>query len=258
MQPTRVSKVVRVGALLVALALLSSSLLFTDSRAASYPFTVYLPLAHGPQPPAPAPTAPPAPTPTTAPAGQIVARGFTGYYDLGDHFSFGEVINHLDVPIYNVELLITYRNAAGAVVATDEASAILERIEARSSSPIENIYFNAPSGITRIEGAITAWARTSSINYQPVTILSTEQTIGPGSGGPVLEGQGRNDTGQPMSRVLLVASFRDAAGNVVNVFYDYPVQSSLQPGQTFNYRIETLDSTLADTTGLVQGRGVIQ
>lgn len=192
------------------------------------------------------------PPPARAAAG-VTARGLTGQYDLGDYFSYGEVVNELDVPVYNVELRLDYLDEAGEVVATDEAAAVLTRVEPRSTAPVVNTYYGAPSGIQRQVATVTAWSRESPLPWHAVTIQ--EARARPGVTGAVVEGRGRNDSGRPLSSVKLVASFRDAAGQVVGVFFDYPVTGALLPGATFDFTLETMDDSVEGATVLVQGEG---
>lgn len=186
-------------------------------------------------------------------AQRVVARGVTGYYDLGDYRVYGEVANNLDVPVYDVRLSVTFRNAAGKIVATGEAAPTLDRIEPRSTSPFADLQYGAPSGIVSRTVTVEGYSLKGPLNYQPVTILSAAKRSG--ILGEVVSGRGRNGATRPLSSIVLVASFRDRAGTVVSVVYDYPVLGSLQPGQEFEYTIETFDDSLADTRVLVQGQG---
>jgi hypothetical protein len=227
---------------MLVLALLGALSLSAALGAASQS-TVYLPLL----------AVPPSPTPPSV-AG-VTAQNFSGYYDLGDYMLFGEVVNTLDVPVYDVELAITYRDAAGTIVATDQAAASLRRIEPGASAPFFNPYYSAPPGITQYTVTAT-WSLSLPVEWRPITILTTTKQVG--SLGVIVSGTGRNDAGQAVSNVLLVASFRDAAGKVVDVQYDYPLIGALQPGQSFEYTIETFNDALADTAVLVQGQGSIE
>jgi hypothetical protein len=156
--------------------------------------------------------------------------------------------------VYDIELTITYRDAAGTILATDQAAVSLRRVEPGASAPFFNPYYDAPAGIAQYTVTAT-WALTIPVDWRPITILSTAKRTG--VLGVVVSGTGRNDAGQPVSNVLLVASFRDAAGKVVDVQFDYPLIGALQPGQTFEYTIETFNDALADTAVLVQGQGSV-
>lgn len=228
------------------LVTLSSILAVASSRAATNRHAVFIPLVTS-QPSTPA-TPPP-------PAGEVVARGFinTSYYELGSHQAFGEVINNLDVPVYSVELIVTYRNAAGQIVAMDNASPSLPRIEPNSSSPFSNRLsgINVPPDIKSLTVEVKHWS-TQGI-YRPVTILSTKAYLGSSGVIAVVEGEGRNTTDQVVWHPALVISFRNSAGEVVWIDYEYPVSGALQPGQTFKYKYESAFSDLANYNAVVQG-----
>lgn len=185
----------------------------------------------------------------------VTARGVAGQYDLGDYFLYGEVVNDLDVPIYDVELGITYLDAAGTTLAADEGGVVLTRVEPRSTAPFVDTHYGAPEGIRRAAVTATKWATESRLEYHPVTIL--EATASPGVSGVVVRGRARNDAGGPLSGVKLVASFRNRAGEVVGVFFDYPLIGAMQPGRTVDFTIETIDETIADAVVLVQGEGTL-
>jgi hypothetical protein len=228
------------------LALLGGVSLLSAGPAAGQDGRNYLPLI----------VSPGAATPSPEPGEEVTARNFSGYYDLGDYMLFGEVTNNLGVPIYDVELSIIYRDAAGNILATDEAAPSLVRIEPGSTAPVFDPHFGAPAGIAQYTITVENWSRTSLVDYRPLTILSTEKQNG--VLGVTVSGQGRNDAGQPLANIMLVASFRDSSGKVVDVQYDYPIIGALQPGQTFDYTIETMDDTLAGDSVLVQGQGSIE
>jgi hypothetical protein len=212
------------------------------------PFSIYLPLATK--------TAAPAPPPTPPPGADVTVRNLSGYYDLGDYILYGEVANPLDVPIYNVELAVTYYDAVGAEIAAGEAAPVFHSIGALSTAPLHDIHFGAPAGIARVQVDVVGFDRTSLVDYSHLTILTTNQRLG--GGGVVVSGAFRNDTGKRLNSVLLAASFRDANGKVVSVVYDYPVIGSLLPGRTYEYTVETFDDSLANTTALVQAEGQVE
>jgi hypothetical protein len=182
-----------------------------------------------------------------------VARGVTGYYDLGDYFVLGEVVNDSDQPIYAVELEIEYRDGQGRVLATDEGAVPLSRVEPGATAPFVDTRYGAPEGIAQATVRVSRWSPESSLRYQPLTVLGT--TARNGISGVVVTGQARNDSGRPLSSVKLVTSFRNAAGDVVGVYFDYPVTGSLPAGQTIDFTVETFDSTMDGHAVHVQGEG---
>lgn len=191
-----------------------------------------------------------APQPESA---RPVARGVTGYYDLGDYFVLGEVANDSDTPIYGVELEIDYLDAEGKVLGTDPGGLPVSRVEPRGAAPFVDTRYGAPAGIERAVVRVSRWSAESGVDYRPLTVLGT--TAREGITGVIVAGEARNDSGRPLSSIKLVTSFRDAEGNVVGIFFDYPVTGAVQAGETFPFTVETFDSTMAGHAVLVQGEG---
>lgn len=185
----------------------------------------------------------------------VTARGFSGYDDLGDHFAYGEVVNTLNTPVFDVRLTIEYLDASGRVLATADAAPVFSRVEPRSTAPVAKVLFSAPRGVRGYRVAVTGWSSRQLAERRSLTILTT--TRRDGFLGAVVSGRGRNDTGKTVSNVVLAASFRNKAGAVVNVFYDYPVLGVLRPGQTFDFEVETIDDSLGGATVLVQAQGSV-
>jgi hypothetical protein len=185
----------------------------------------------------------------------VYAQGFSGAYDLGDYLLMGEVVNNSAKPIYDVDLAVTFYDAAGKVLATGQTAPNLSRIEPQGRAPFRYMHFGAPEGIAAVAVRAASWSDSSLIDYRPLTILSTVQRTG--AAGVVVTGQFRNDAPKPLSNVLLVTSFRNSRGEVVSVVFDYPLIGALQPGVVMEYTVETFDDTLADTVATVQGEGAL-
>ncbi len=185
----------------------------------------------------------------------VSVRGVTGNYDLGDYFITGEVVNGLDVPIYDVELEVVYRGAGGAELARDEAAAVLTRVEPGGTAPFANTHYGAPEGITAREVRVTKFAR-QGLDYRPLAISGVQSRAG--ITGAVVTGQARNDAGVPLTSIKLVTSFRNAAGEVSGVYFDYPVIGTMAPGRTVDFTVETMDESVAGDRVLVQGEGRAQ
>lgn len=194
-------------------------------------------------------TAPSQPKP--AGNGKVTGRAGGGHYDLGDYVVYGEVFNGTDQPIYAAELALTFQDASGKTIANGDAATGLLRIEPGKSAPLIKTHYGAPEGIVSAKLEVTRWDKQGP--QRPVTILESRTTGG--QLGAIVSGKGRNDTGGPLSGIKLVTSFRDAEGKVIGVFFSYPVNGTLGPGQTFDFMVETFDSSVTSAKALVQGEG---
>jgi len=179
--------------------------------------------------------------------------GVVGHYDLGDYFITGEVVNGLDVPIYGVELDVVYHGAGGAELARDEAAAVLTRIEPGGTAPLADTHYGAPEGIQSQTVTVRSFSREGTLDHRPLAISGVR--VRQGITGAVVTGQARNESGEPLSSVKLVTSFRNRAGEVSGVFFDYPVIGTMSPGRTVSFTVETMDDSVAGDSVVVQGEG---
>ncbi len=257
MYPKRLLKPSLILALL--LVTLSSVLGVAISRASTHQRIAFLPVIQSQRSAPPPATS----TPPPAPAGEVVARGFInssryeGPFEIRSYYAYGEVINNLDVPVYDVELMWTFRNAAGETLGTDTGGAMLPRIEARSSVPLFKWLSgsNVPQDIAQYTIEVTSWETQGSPNIRPVTILSTNVRVGSSGLVTVVDGEGRNTTEKPLANIVLVVSFRNSAGEVVYASWIYPVGFALPPGRTFRYIHEAAPPEYARYSVQVQGIG---
>lgn len=183
----------------------------------------------------------------------ITVRGVAGQYDLGDYSIDGEVVNGLDVPIYDVELEVAYLGAGGAVLARDEAASVLSRVGPGAAAPFTKMHYGAPEGIQDHAVTVKRFSRQARLDYHPLAITGVQSRAG--ITGAVVTGQARNDAGVPLTSVKLVTSFHDAEGRVTGVYFDYPVTGAMAPGQTVDFTVETMDSSVAGDSARVQGEG---
>lgn len=205
------------------------------------------------RPPAPAGSGPAAAPPSAAGQEGVSVRGLAGHYDLGDYFITGEVVNGLDVPIYDVELEVVYRGADGQELAREDAAVVLTRIEPGGTAPFIDTRYAAPEGIAAREVKVTGFSRQARLDYRPLTITGVQSRAG--ITGAVVTGQARNDAGFPLTSIKLVTSFRNAAGEVTGVFFDYPVRGTMAAGATVDFTVETIDDTVVGDRVTVQGEG---
>ena len=197
--------------------------------------------------------APPSDAPRpAASADGLSVRGVGGYYDLGDYFVMGEVVNQTGAPVHDVELDVVYTGAGGERLAADGAAVVLTRVEPGDRAPFVHTHYGAPQGITGPRVAVRGFSAARSA-YHPLTIVSAAAR--PGITGAVVEGRVRNDSGRPLAGVKLVAWFRDAAGTVTGVHFDYPLIGTMDPGREVDFTIETMDDAVEDDEVTVRGEG---
>lgn len=184
---------------------------------------------------------------------EVIARNLSGTYDLGDYVVTGEIFNPLTVPAFDVEVELTFIDAAGKTLASSRAASVLHRIEPNATAPFVKTHYGAPAGVVRTIAKVTSYVRKPHVDYRALKIVSS--ALRRGITGAVVSGVLRNDSGRPLESVKLVTSFRDAKGLVIGVFFDYPVIGAMQPGATVEFNVETMDESMANARATVQAEG---
>lgn len=183
----------------------------------------------------------------------VTARTGAGHYDLGDYVIHGEVRNDTDAPIHDVQLEVTFQDADGRTIADGSAATAVSRIDPGMAAPVVKTHYAAPEGIVGATFKVVGW-RTSGPHH---AVRVGDVRAAEGRLGVIVTGRGRNETDRPLSNLKLVTAFRDAKGRVAGVAFDYPVNGTLRPGASFDFTVETFDSSVAgaDVQVLAEGTG---
>lgn len=229
---------------LAILGLLLPLALLNQSQAASTTYKVLLPhvAAAIPTPtPVPTATSTPIPTPTPQPGWYISSsRFYKPSYSSYSHI-VGELWNNRPDSAYNVEVLVTFYNAAGQVAGSDSTYTMYEWLSPGMKAPFD-IMAQPSSDWTRYELQLSwynSW--TSSYNHD-FAILNTN-AYWSGSYYHVV-GELKNNTGDYWRFVKAIVTLYDGRNKVVDADYSYAQSSDLGPGWKTSFDVSFSGSHL--------------
>lgn len=163
----------------------------------------------------------------------------------------GEVINDGPAPVYGVELEATFFDAAGQVIGTANDYALLEQTLPGQRNPFVLFFADDPSLVARHEVHVVGADSTSPFNPRPLSVVS--QQTRPNDGVEIF-GEIRNATSDALEDTRVVATLRDAAGNVLDVILGFPGRYEMAAGSTSIY---TVLSSTPFGSYTVQGEGYV-
>lgn len=255
-------RIVRIRRLVLALILASVAgfgLVLTSLPASSDylnqpAFPVYLPLAlkawnpesvtvtSTPTPTATAtPTATPTstPTPTATPAGAVVVTSSSAFTQtVGSRtmvYVVGEVSNAASSPLESVAVMATFYSASGTPVASAQTSAYRPLLGPGQTSPFKIGTDMPPDYAYYTLEATYAFSSRPPLAELPVFHASnySDQL----SGWRYLFGEVQNTMKTPIAQVMVIGTFFDGAGKVVNVEAVSPFHEVLEPGDASPFRL---------------------
>jgi hypothetical protein len=168
-------------------------------------------------------------------------------------FVVGEVVNGATAPIFSVRVIATFYDNGGNLVGAQEAPALLPAAASRQAIPFKIQLSPAPANVKRYELALT-WDDLSVATYDRVTVSREEVS---NDGGVTISGELRNDHSAEISNIMVVATFYDASGVVVDVFSGAVENPTLGPGATTAFTVQTNDPNLTYNSYLVQTQGMM-
>lgn len=203
-----------------------------------------------PTPPTATPTAGPSPTPTPMPA--TVFLGSHHSYRAGSAFIVvGEAINGGSSPVFGVTIIATFHDAGGNLVGASESAALLPQTLPTQANPFKLQLLNAPANIDRYEVTLR-WDEITINSFDRATIVREEIST---NNGIEITGEIRNDHRSDLRNLVVVATFYDESGNVVDVVPGQTSVASLSPGDTATFSVQA--QSIAYATYLVQIEGML-
>lgn len=164
----------------------------------------------------------------------------------------GEVINNVGYPVFNVKVIASFYDAGGALVGAQETVALLTRVGIELSSPFK-LSIPSSGNISRYDLTLI-WDDISIIDNQELTILSQETRT---DGQLEIVGELRNDGSVGVSNIVVVATFYDASGAVVDVYQGTVSKPDLAADETTGYAIVVPDPALPYDRFTVQAQGAL-
>lgn len=180
---------------------------------------------------------------------------------LGSHRSYhdgstlavvGEVINGTEFPVFGVTVIATFYDAGGNLVGATESAAFLPQTRPTQANPFKLQLLNAPSNITGYELTLR-WDELSIGSYDRATI--THEEVRQENGLEIL-GDIRNDHRSQINNLVVVATFYDESGAVLDVLPGRASVTDLAPGATATFSVQSQRNIPFDAY-LVQVEGIL-
>jgi len=166
----------------------------------------------------------------------------------------GEVINGEHFPVFNVKVIGSFYDASGNLVGAQESVTELVQIEPELNSPFKLQVANSSGNISRYELTLV-WDDISIVDYEELTILSQEARD---EGQLEVFGELRNDGSVAVRDIVVVVTFYDSSGAVVDVYRGSVAQLTLGRGETTTYTIPVPRGDLNYDHFTVQAQGALQ
>lgn len=193
----------------------------------------------------------PRPTPTAIPSALFLGS-HRGYEANGVYMVVGEVINNVGYPVFNTKVIASFYDANGALIGAQETVTLLTRIGIELSSPFK-LSIPSSGNISRYDLTLV-WDDISIIDNQELTILSQETRA---DGQLEIFGELRNDGSVGVNNIVVVATFYDAAGAVVDVYQGTVSKAELASDETTSYSIVVPDPAMIYDRFTVQAQGAL-
>lgn len=180
---------------------------------------------------------------------------------IGSHHSYsegsslyvvGEAINGGSSPVYDVTIIATFRDSSGNLVGASEATTILPQTIPTQANPFKLQLANAPANVSDYELTLR-WNEISIATFDRATITKEEILT---ENGLKIVGELRNDHRNALRNLVVVATFYDASGAVLDVVRGQVNVASLPPGETATFNVQTRQS-IPYASYLVQIEGML-
>lgn len=191
------------------------------------------------------------PTPTLPPSVVRVKSYRLTPDSIGNVIAIGEIVNDTSQIVYDVQIIGKFYNASGAFVGTNSTTASLVRVLPSQTDPFRLYLMNAPAGVVRVDLTVS-FSTSTILAYRPATILSAQSRD---NSGVEIFGEVRNDQGNTLRSIKVVATFYDSAGGVYETDFAYADINDVPVGGTSTYKISTFRPALTGLDAIVQAEG---
>jgi hypothetical protein len=164
----------------------------------------------------------------------------------------GEAINGSQFPVYGVTVIATFHDASGNLVGATEAATFLPQTVPTQKNPFKLQLFNAPANVDNYQLALR-WNEISVVSYGRATIITETVSL---ENGVEITGEIRNDQRSDLQNLVVVATFYDESGDVINVIPGRTSVATLPPNGTTTYSVQARQLR-SYTSYLVQVEGTL-
>jgi hypothetical protein len=174
------------------------------------------------------------------------------YREDGVLYVVGEVINGSTTPVFGVTVIATFHDTGGNLVGATESAAFLPQTQTTQANPFKLQLSNAPSNIASYELTLR-WDEISVADFDRATIIKEEVKQ---ENGIEILGEIRNDHRSDLQNLVVVATFYDESGAVLDVIRGRASIDTLPPAGTATFSIQTRQAIRFDSY-LVQIEGML-
>jgi hypothetical protein len=194
------------------------------------------------------------PTPTATPTPILPTLSIKSDHIIrqpGFLYVVGEVLSMGAGSAYFVNIQAKFFDANNQLVATTDGYTVLTLTSSGMVNPFKLTLTNPPDTATQYQLGLT-YQSNGSLDYRAITVLS--QQVRDNFGVEVF-GEVRNDAENTLRPPVVVVTFYDASGGVVDV-YSTSINGDLAKGQTTTYTIQTF-SQISYTSYKVQAQSYL-
>jgi len=164
----------------------------------------------------------------------------------------GEVINGSPNTVFGVTVIATFYDNSGGLVGATQALAYLPATFPTQANPFRVALPNAPATVHSYQLNLR-WDDISVANYDRPTIISENVSK---DNGLTISGQLRNDHRSELRNIVVVATFYDSSGAVIDVAPGQSTVTTLPAAAITDYTIQARQA-IPYTSYLVQSQGVL-
>ncbi len=174
------------------------------------------------------------------------------YSEGSDLVIVGEVINGSTLPVFGVTVIATFYDAAGNLVGATETPALLPQTVRTQANPFKLHLSNAPATVQNYQLTLR-WDEINVATFGRATITREEVRQ---ENGIEIVGDIRNDQRSDLSNLVVVATFYNESGAVIDVITGHTSVATLPPNGTATFSVQTRQGIAYDSY-LVQVEGTL-
>lgn len=147
----------------------------------------------------------------------------------------GEAINGGPAPVYGLTVIATFYDAGGNLVGATEGQTFLPQTLPTQANPFKLQLLNAPTSVNNYELTLR-WQELSIATYDRATI--TREEVHQDNGVEIV-GDIRNDHRSDLWNLVVVATFYDESGAVLDVVPGRASVTNLPSGETATFSVQS-------------------
>jgi hypothetical protein len=166
-------------------------------------------------------------------------------------FVVGEAINGSPAPVFGLKVIATFYDIGGRLIGAQETLALLPATQPTQPNPFKLQLANAPGNVERYDLSLT-WDEISVAEFDRVTITREEVNQ---EEGLEINGDVRNDHTSELRNIVVVATFYDATGAVLDTVPGSVGNPNLAPGESTTFSVQSA-TAIPYASYLVQTQGM--